>query len=65
MGSVRHSVLIIGAGSAGITVAARLRRAGVQDVAILDPAETHWYQPLWTLVGGGRRCRPRASRSRG
>lgn len=54
MGSVRHSVLIIGAGSAGITVAARLRRAGVQDVAILDPAETHWYQPLWTLVGGGR-----------
>lgn len=49
-----HRVLIVGGGTAGITVAARLRRAGVSDIALLDPADTHWYQPLWTLVGGGR-----------
>lgn len=50
----RHRVLIIGGGTAGITTAARLLRAGVTDIALLDPADTHWYQPLWTLVGGGR-----------
>ncbi|UQA94871.1 NAD(P)/FAD-dependent oxidoreductase [Streptomyces halobius] len=49
-----HQILIIGGGTAGITVAARLRRAGVRDIALLEPSETHWYQPLWTLVGGGQ-----------
>ncbi|WP_405887238.1 NAD(P)/FAD-dependent oxidoreductase [Streptomyces sp. NBC_01136] len=47
-------VLIIGGGTAGITAAARFRRAGLTDVAVVEPARTHWYQPLWTLVGGGR-----------
>ena len=51
--SARHRVVVVGAGTAGVTTAARLRRAGVEDIAILDPAETHDYQPLWTLVGGG------------
>lgn len=51
--SAQHRVLIIGGGTAGISVAARLRRAGVKDVAVLEPSERHWYQPLWTLVGGG------------
>jgi len=50
----RHDVLIIGGGSAGITVAARLRRAGVADIAVIEPSDQHYYQPLWTLVGGGR-----------
>lgn len=52
--SKRHRVLIVGGGTAGITVAARLRRAGVTDIALLDPSDVHWYQPLWTLVGGGQ-----------
>ena len=50
----QYQVLIIGAGSAGITVAARLRRHHAYEIGILDPAGTHHYQPLWTLVGGGR-----------
>lgn len=55
MSTTRHyQVLIIGAGSAGISVAARLRKKGVDQVGILDPAAVHHYQPLWTLVGGGR-----------
>ena len=49
-----HQVLIIGAGTAGITVAARLLRARPKlDVALIDPAEYHYYQPAWTLVGAG------------
>lgn len=47
-------VLIVGGGAAGITVAARLRRTAPRiAITILDPSETHDYQPLWTLVGGG------------
>lgn len=49
-----HDVLVIGGGTAGISVAARLRRAGVTDVAVVEPSTTHYYQPLWTVVGGGR-----------
>ena len=46
--------MIVGGGTAGISVAARLRRAGEADVAVIEPAEVHYYQPLWTLVGAGR-----------
>lgn len=47
-------VLILGAGSGGISIAARLARIlGPQKIGIIDPAEFHFYQPLWTLVGAG------------
>ena len=64
--SAHHHVLIVGGGTAGLTVAARLRRAGVTDIAVVDPSVTHYYQPLWTLVGGGQAdlrssSRPQAS----
>lgn len=46
--------LIVGGGSAGVTVAARLCRAGQGgQVGIIEPSEKHYYQPLWTLVGAG------------
>lgn len=48
-----HDVVIIGAGAAGITTASRLKKSGISDIAIIDPSETHYYQPMWTLVGGG------------
>ena len=50
----KHQILIIGGGSAGITVAARMARKGYSDVAVIEPSSTHYYQPLWTLVGGGQ-----------
>jgi sulfide:quinone oxidoreductase len=50
----RHKVVIIGGGNAGVSVAAQLvRRLKGLDVAIVEPSEKHYYQPLWTLVGGG------------
>ncbi len=53
--ATHHQVVIVGGGTAGITVAARLTRSRrrAPDVAIIDPASDHFYQPAWTLVGGG------------
>ena len=52
--AIHHSVLIIGGGSGGLCVAARLRALpNPPDVAILEPSESHFYQPIWTLVGAG------------
>ncbi len=59
-----HRILILGGGTAGITVAARLRRAAAHlDIGIVEPSESHFYQPLWTLVGAGV-FPPEASRRR-
>ncbi len=62
-----HTVVIVGGGNAGISVAAQLRRRrpGL-DIAIIEPSDTHYYQPAWTLVAGGdfdnrRTARPEAS----
>jgi sulfide:quinone oxidoreductase len=49
-----HKIVIVGGGTAGITTAARLIRAGQDDIAVVEPSGRHFYQPLWTLVGGGR-----------
>lgn len=53
--AVHHHVLIVGGGTAGITVAARLTKGWFnrRDVAVIEPSDKHYYQPLWTLVGGG------------
>lgn len=49
-----YQVLVIGGGAGGLSVAARLRAHPTPpEVAILEPSEKHYYQPLWTLVGGG------------
>ncbi len=49
-----HQVVIVGGGTGGITVAAQLaRQVSGLDIAIIEPSEKHYYQPLWTLVGGG------------
>lgn len=50
--TTHHEVLIIGAGTAGIMAAAQLKKQKPKlSIGILDPAETHYYQPAWTLVG--------------
>jgi NADPH-dependent 2,4-dienoyl-CoA reductase/sulfur reductase-like enzyme len=51
-----HKVVVIGGGSAGLSISHQLLRSGEfaqNDIAIVDPAAWHHYQPGWTLVGGG------------
>lgn len=49
-----HQILIVGGGAAGIaTASSLLARDATLDIAIIDPAQTHYYQPGWTLVGAG------------
>ena len=54
-GTTHHKVLIVGGGTAAITVAASLKRHGPGgiDIAIVEPSDTHYYQPAFTLVGAG------------
>lgn len=47
-------IVIIGGGNAGLSVASQLLLKNKSlDIAIVDPTEKHYYQPAWTLVGGG------------
>ncbi|GGG58158.1 hypothetical protein GCM10011403_14350 [Pseudohongiella nitratireducens] len=47
-------VVIVGGGAAGGAVAASLRkRDGNIRISIIDAADVHYYQPGWTMVGGG------------
>ena len=49
-----YDIIIVGAGAAGIAVASSLlSRVKDLSVALIDPAEVHYYQPGWTLVGAG------------
>jgi sulfide:quinone oxidoreductase len=49
-----HDIVIIGAGAAGVaTASSLLARDRNLDIAIIDPADVHYYQPGWTMVGAG------------
>ncbi|NHM19931.1 bifunctional protein tyrosine phosphatase family protein/NAD(P)/FAD-dependent oxidoreductase [Tritonibacter mobilis] len=53
-GDAKFDVVIVGAGAAGISVAASLKaRKSNLSIAVIDPADIHYYQPGWTMVGGG------------
>lgn len=55
MDPVRHfQVVIVGGGTGGVAVASRLvKKLGQGKIAVIEPSEKHYYQPMWTLVGGG------------
>jgi NADPH-dependent 2,4-dienoyl-CoA reductase/sulfur reductase-like enzyme len=51
-----HKIVVVGGGTAGLSISHQLLRTGQftqDDIAVVDPAEFHHYQPGWTLVGGG------------
>ncbi|MGB7445241.1 MAG: FAD/NAD(P)-binding oxidoreductase [Coleofasciculaceae cyanobacterium] len=51
---LHYQIVIVGGGAAGITTASQLLAKDKSlDIAIIEPANKHYYQPGWTLVGGG------------
>ncbi|MDX1477387.1 MAG: FAD/NAD(P)-binding oxidoreductase [Saprospiraceae bacterium] len=49
-----HEILVVGGGTAGLTVAAMLRNLEQPpEVTLIEPSDKHYYQPIWTLVGAG------------
>lgn len=54
MQKTNFDIVIVGGGAAGCAIAASLKkRDGSLAIAIIEPAEQHYYQPAWTLVGAG------------
>ena len=52
--TTHHQVVIVGGGAGGIAAASSLKkRDATLDLAIIEPANQHFYQPGWTMVGGG------------
>lgn len=51
---MKHQIIIVGGGTGGIMTATQLLKKNRSlDIAIIEPSETHYYQPAWTLVGAG------------
>jgi len=53
-GDAFYDVVIVGAGAGGIAAAASIKaRKPDLEIALIDPADIHYYQPGWTMVGAG------------
>jgi sulfide:quinone oxidoreductase len=49
-----HQIIVIGGGNAGLSIASQLLIKDKKlDIGIIEPSDKHYYQPAWTLVGGG------------
>ena len=54
MTTQHHTLLIVGGGAAGVSVANNMRRINANiDIALIEPSEKHYYQPGFTIIGGG------------
>ncbi len=53
-GDAKFDVVIVGGGAGGISAASSLKaRMRDIEIAVIDPADIHYYQPGWTMVGAG------------
>lgn len=49
-----YNVIIVGGGAAGTSVANDIHKRDASiTIAVIEPSSTHYYQPAFTLVGGG------------
>ncbi|XP_068983072.1 sulfide:quinone oxidoreductase, mitochondrial [Bombus flavifrons] len=54
---IHHSckILVVGGGTGGCSMAAKFADTFKDQVVIIEPNEIHYYQPMFTLIGGGIR----------
>ncbi len=66
MSQNHYTVLIVGGGAAGVSVANNMHRKNANiDIAIIEPSEKHYYQPGFTIIGGGEYTLKKATRNEG
>jgi sulfide:quinone oxidoreductase len=64
MSQQHHTVLIVGGGAAGVSVANNmLRQDSKMDIGLIEPSEKHYYQPGFTIIGGGAYTLRQATRN--
>ncbi|GFO72077.1 sulfide:quinone oxidoreductase [Bathymodiolus japonicus methanotrophic gill symbiont] len=64
MSELHHSILIVGGGAAGVSVANNMHRKNPSiDIALIEPSEKHYYQPGFTIIGGGAYTLKRATKN--
>lgn len=64
MSQQHHTLLIVGGGAAGVSVANNmLRQNAAIDIALIEPSEKHYYQPGFTIIGGGSYTLKQATRN--
>ncbi|MFA5983004.1 MAG: FAD/NAD(P)-binding oxidoreductase [Methylococcaceae bacterium] len=64
MENKHHTLLIVGGGAAGVSVANNMRRQNANiNIAIIEPAEKHYYQPGFTIIGGGEYSLAKATKN--
>lgn len=50
----KYDLLVIGGGTGGCSISNKFSsKLGRGNVGVIEPNEIHYYQPMWTLVGGG------------
>lgn len=51
---VSCKLLVCGGGAGGCSIAAKFAsKLGAGGCVVVEPSVTHYYQPMWTMVGGG------------
>ncbi|MBT5222880.1 MAG: NAD(P)/FAD-dependent oxidoreductase [Gammaproteobacteria bacterium] len=64
MSEQHHSILIVGGGAAGVSTANNMRRKNPTiSIALIEPSEKHYYQPGFTIIGGGAYTLERATKN--
>ena len=64
MSKTHHSILIVGGGAAGVSTANNMHRKNAEiDIALIEPSEKHYYQPGFTIIGGGAYTLKRATKN--
>ena len=49
-------LVVCGGGASGSAIAHKFtRQLGNGKVCVIEPSEIHYYQPMWTLIGGGHK----------